>query len=307
MTSACSRAISALLNTHSISIFLAESRSDLILMDGAGFPDHLRRKLTLPVSPSGLVDVLTYRGVSLLKDHPIALEHLRHHRLPDQLAMPIWYGSHQLGLIVIANPRGEAEVTNRILAMLADLTGVALHAAKKVSRIQGEADTDALTGLANRRALKERVTLEIQRSLSYQTSMSLAMIDVDHFKKYNDQNGHSAGDQVLKGVASLAAGTTRKTDMVARYGGEEFTVVMGGANKSMAAQHAERIRRTIAEQPFPHAETQPLGCLSISVGIASLPDDATTMEELFEKADQALYEAKRKGRNQVVVYRAPGK
>ncbi len=143
-----------------------------------------------------------------------------------------------------------------------------------------------------------------KRSLSYQTSMSLAMIDVDHFKKYNDQNGHSAGDQVLKGVARLAAGTTRKTDMVARYGGEEFTVVMGGAKKQMAQQHAERIRRIIAQQPFPHAETQPLGCLSISVGVATLPDDATTLEGLFEKADQALYEAKRRGRNQVVVYQA---
>jgi diguanylate cyclase (GGDEF)-like protein len=224
------------------------------------------------------------------------------HGLPSELAVPIWYGEQRLGLITVANPQGELQVIRRMLAMMADLTGVGLHAAGQVSQIRNSAERDALTGLANRRALMARLTFELQRCISYESCTSLAMIDVDHFKQYNDQNGHQAGDQVLQTIAKLMSATTRRTDLVARYGGEEFTVILTGTDQEQAFRHAERIRKTIVEHNFPHGETQPLSRVTISIGIATFPHDATSVESLFETADKALYRAKHAGRNRVVCY-----
>jgi diguanylate cyclase (GGDEF)-like protein len=302
VTSACSRGITALLHTRSIAILLAESDCRLRLTDGTGFPSELRNNFSCGVGEAGLVGVLALRGVSSLSEHPAAQAFLREIALPVELAMPIWHGNHQLGLILVARTIGEPQVTRRTLAMLADLTGVGLDAARQVSQIRDEAENDPLTGLANRRTLLTRITHELQRSLSYHSRTSLAMIDVDHFKHYNDHNGHAAGDAVLRSVARLAASVTRRTDLVARYGGEEFTVVLSGASRDQGFRHAERIRSTIAVHPFEGGKAQPLGIVSISVGLATFPDDAESVESLFEAADQALYRAKNGGRNRVVLY-----
>jgi diguanylate cyclase (GGDEF)-like protein len=300
--SACSRSISALLHTRQLAILLAESRTHLRVVDGAGFPVELRGQLSCPVGDAGLVDLLAQRGVSSVSDHPVAAAFLQRHELPAELATSIWYGEQQTGLILVARPSGEPQVVRRTLAMIADLTGVGLQAARQVSQIRDEAETDALTGLANRRSLLVRVNLELQRSRAYQSRTSLVMIDVDHFKHYNDHCGHAAGDQVLRLVAQLAVSATRRTDLVARYGGEEFTVVLSGADRDQAYRHADRIRRTIAGHPFPQGERQPGGRLSISMGVATWPDDADDADALFEVADRALYRAKESGRNRVVLY-----
>jgi two-component system, cell cycle response regulator len=115
----------------------------------------------------------------------------------------------------------------------------------------------------------------------------------------NNKNGHPARDEALRSVARLIAATTRRTDLVARYGGEEFCVVLCGADCGQALQHAERLRRVIADHEFQHGAHQPLGRVSISIGVATFPDDAREVQTLFEAADQALYRAKREGRNRV--------
>src|SRR5690606_32889744 len=116
-------------------------------------------------------------------------------------------------------------------------------------------------------------------------------------------NGHPAGDEVLRQVAHIMQDGRRANDFCARYGGEEFAIVLVDTSKLTAAQVAERLRERVASHPFPNGHTQPGGCLSISVGVASFPDDASDSEALVRAADAALYEAKRGGRNCVVLAR----
>lgn len=167
------------------------------------------------------------------------------------------------------------------------------------SRLQELSITDGLTGAFNHRYFYEKLTEEMKRAERYCHSFSIIMSDIDHFKHYNDTNGHVAGDTVLKEVASCIRRNVRDQDMVARYGGEEFSVILPETVKKEAVDVAERIRRCMMTHPFPHKETQPGGNLTISLGVAAFPDDAAEPKDLIEKADGALYRAKELGRNTV--------
>ncbi|MDD5306591.1 MAG: GGDEF domain-containing protein [Deltaproteobacteria bacterium] len=305
VTAACSRAFTTLLGTRRVAIFLTHENGKLLLVDGAGFPAELRSALTITVATSPLKPVIEYRCVCELKDTPEAVAILATRGLPDGLASSVWYGERLLGLILLADYEVDRHMAHRIVAMLADLMSVGLHAAGLVSQIRHDAENDALTGLANRRSLMVRIATELQRTRSYGSRLSLIMIDVDHFKKYNDQNGHGPGDEVLKKVASLMAATIRRTDLVARYGGEEFTVLLSGADGANAQQTAERVRLAVEANDFPNGKSQPLGRVTISLGYATFPDDACDVAGLFKAADAALYQAKSQGRNRVVAYAGP--
>ncbi len=169
------------------------------------------------------------------------------------------------------------------------------------SRLAQLAVTDGLTGLYNHRHLHERLALEVERSARNGLPLSLLMIDVDYFKHYNDHHGHPAGDDVLRMVARLLTEGRRANDMVARYGGEEFSVILVDTAKFTAAKLAERIRELVATHPFAFTERQPGGHLSISIGVASFPDDAGDPDALLKAADSALYAAKHAGRDCVVL------
>jgi diguanylate cyclase (GGDEF)-like protein len=169
------------------------------------------------------------------------------------------------------------------------------------ARLAQLAVTDGLTGLYNHRHFHERLALEVERSGRNGLPMALFMIDVDHFKKYNDRNGHPAGDEVLRQVARLLSDGRRVNDVCARYGGEEFATVLVDTPKLTASQVAEKLRRRIADFHFPHGEGQPGGHVTVSVGVAAMPDDATDAEALVRSADAALYRAKAGGRNCVVL------
>jgi len=302
--SACSRAVTAMLMTRQIGIFLRQNEG-LLLVDGAGFDPDLRGHLCLPLSDHGLIGLIEDRGVASLTGHPIAEGVLRQHALSWDTAVPLWHGERFMGLLLVAGATGERKMVQRILAMLADLTSVGLNAASQVSQIRDEAERDALTGLPNRRTLMKRVERESQRARSYGSSLSLAMIDVDHFKSFNDTHGHAAGDEVLRQAARLLHANTRRTDLVARYGGEEFTIVLCGADGEQAAQHAERVREAVAGHEFTNEAGQPLGRVTISIGIATYPVNSKSVTGVFEAADRGLYQAKQEGRNRVVVYRGP--
>jgi diguanylate cyclase (GGDEF)-like protein len=169
------------------------------------------------------------------------------------------------------------------------------------ARLAQLAVTDGLTGLYNHRHFHERLALEVERSGRNGLPLALFMIDVDHFKRYNDQNGHPAGDEVLRQIARLLSDGRRVNDVCARYGGEEFATVLVDTPKLTATQVAERLRRRIADFHFPHGEGQPGGHVTVSVGVAAMPDDAGDAEALVRAADAALYRAKAGGRNCVVL------
>lgn len=161
--------------------------------------------------------------------------------------------------------------------------------------------TDGLTGLHNHKHFYERLVEEMERARRYNNPLSLIMADIDHFKNYNDTHGHLEGDFLLKELASHMKKSVRFQDIVSRYGGEEFSIILPETGKEGAITLAERIRCSVAEQQFPHKETQPGGNLTISFGVATFPDDARDPETLVERADKALYLAKGMGRNRVEI------
>jgi diguanylate cyclase (GGDEF)-like protein len=160
--------------------------------------------------------------------------------------------------------------------------------------------TDALTGLINRRGFDMTLDVEWQRALHHRTPLTVAMIDVDKFKFYNDRYGHVAGDECLRVIGrALAGGLRQDLDVVCRYGGEEFAVILPGTDVTVGAAVAERIRAAVVALGQPHEGTN-TGIVTISVGVASIvPQTSSTPAELVEAADGALYEAKQLGRNQV--------
>lgn len=162
--------------------------------------------------------------------------------------------------------------------------------------------TDGLTGLKNYREFKEAIQAELLRSKRYQRASSLLMIDVDHFKRYNDAYGHPQGDVLLKNMAELIQNNFKDTDIVARYGGEEFAVLLveTGA-KDQAVAVAERLRAMVEKHKFSYEETQPGGSFTISIGVSCYPEDGLAADELIQAADEALYRAKNEGRNRVVA------
>jgi len=159
--------------------------------------------------------------------------------------------------------------------------------------------TDSMTGIANFRAFETELDLEHERAVRYDTPYSILFFDVDHFKNYNDQNGHPAGDAVLKKVAQILGQNSRRSDLVARYGGEEFVVLGRGVDKERALQYAEKLRKSIENEPFLHGEKQPLGRVTVSVGVATYPMAGKDLADVLKSADHALYESKKSGRNRV--------
>ena len=172
---------------------------------------------------------------------------------------------------------------------------------RSLERIAGDlartSQTDRLTMLPNREALERRLHEEIERALRHQQPLALCFVDIDHFKDVNDTHGHAVGDHVLAAVSDTLRSTVRTIDIVARYGGEEFVVIAPGTWSSDAVVLADRLRRRVAA-----SNPSPLGWpLTISVGVASLPEHAADAETLLRKADEALYRSKRAGRDRTSV------
>jgi diguanylate cyclase (GGDEF)-like protein len=164
------------------------------------------------------------------------------------------------------------------------------------------ATTDGLTGLFNYRTFQSRLSEEILRGHRYQKSFILILIDIDHFKHFNDTYGHQTGDDVLRTIAMIIRGNIRNVDFPARYGGEEFVVLLPESACENAFLVADRIRTAIFEHPF-CLNDGAKAPLSVSVGVSCFPADATKKEDLIKMADSALYYAKDQGRNRVSLYR----
>jgi diguanylate cyclase (GGDEF)-like protein len=167
--------------------------------------------------------------------------------------------------------------------------------------VEAMATTDALTGLCNRRAFQERLAEMLRRAERHDRPLTLILCDIDHFKKINDTYGHLVGDVVLKRVAQVIPACVRKVDVAARYGGEEFAVVLEATDAVGGRQLAERIRQEVARLSLP-ADSGSFGC-TLSLGMATFPADGHDERLLLLRADQALYYAKRHGRNQAIAYR----
>ncbi len=159
---------------------------------------------------------------------------------------------------------------------------------------------DGLTGLFNHRHAQDRLNEEFERSRRFGRRFSILFMDVDHFKFFNDNNGHQAGDVVLKSIADLMTNTVRESDIVARWGGEEFIIIAAETEVKQACELAERIRLAVSDHAFAHSKQQPLGIVSLSIGVATISSSTQDAQSLVKLADDAVYFAKDHGRNRTV-------
>ena len=259
-------------------------------------------------------------ALELLKHHPEVTIVLSDERMPDRSGTELLSQvktlypkvirviiSGQMDLEKMMDAINKAEIHRFIMKpwenhiLILQLHEALLHH-KDLSQIltlQTLAITDPVTGLTNHRFFQERINEELERSLRHKRVFSLIMIDIDHFKKFNDQYGHPEGDKALAKIAQLIKTATRTADSLSRYGGEEFAMILPETNKLAAKDVAERIRKDLENAAICGDEA----CfnMTLSLGVASFPEDGKSAAEIINRADQALYTAKKNGRDRVEI------
>jgi diguanylate cyclase (GGDEF)-like protein len=279
----------------------------LVLAVGRGLPASFKPGATFAFGQGRIgyvagnrlaMDEGDFQAVTALARRQLETTEIRD--LKADVVAPIQGGGALLGVLCIGRPSLRQSHAKRLLKMLADLTGMAMVYVHRLRSTQEAASVDSLTGALNKRALLRHLSEEILKAEHDHVPLSLLILDIDHFKNYNDTNGHLEGDAVLKAIGQILQGSIREDDVAARYGGEEFIVLYPGASKGQALVLAEHLRESVASYPFTYAAKQPGGRVTISGGVATFPEDAKGSVELIRAADQALYEAKAAGRNRIL-------
>lgn len=217
----------------------------------------------------------------------------------SRMCIPLVSFGQTLGVLVLDSEQVGAFNLNDVqsLESVADICANAIQNARYVDRVKQLAYLDGLTGIFNRRYFEMRIVEEIDRARRFGNGMAVIMVDIDQFKRLNDEFGHLLGDEVLRQVSSIFHQQLRKIDVVCRYGGEEFAVMLSQTNSQHAFGVAEKLRRLVEGWQFPGVPRS----VTISAGIASFPDHGTGRDELIKAADAGLYAAKLAGRNRVLL------
>jgi len=218
------------------------------------------------------------------------------------LAAPLERDGQLVGTLAVGREGREFEGHERdVFTVLLDKASTSIENISVHQRVSEQAVTDELTGLANNRAFRETIDREAERAERFGHELSLIILDIDDFKRVNDTYGHLQGDEVLQAIAQILHSEPRAIDEPARYGGEEFVVALPETGSEGAVELAERIRVQLEQKLIPAVDGgEPLS-VTASFGTATLPEAASTVRELFEAADEALYEAKRQGKNRVIT------
>jgi diguanylate cyclase (GGDEF)-like protein len=249
--------------------------------------------------------------------HPIILTHLDQGRTYDSvfpkscsirvraqsfLGLPLLVEDRVIGVFALTSrkPGGFTGYNKHVLSIVCNQAALSIADAQLHEEVERLATTDGLTGLLNHRRFQERLIEEFERHARQPQPFSILMMDVDHFKKINDRFGHPVGDQVLRRVAEVLTSLTRKVDSAARYGGEEFVVMLVNTDRRSASKLAERIRLAVERMAFEVNGTRVP--ITLSVGVATYPNDTGERSEIVGMADKALYLAKKTGRNRVCLY-----
>jgi diguanylate cyclase (GGDEF)-like protein len=231
----------------------------------------------------------------------------RRYKTRSFISYPIIIGGRKIGVLNVTDKTGGGaydDVDLSLIESIAPQMALVLDRAEwqeKAAQFELMSITDPLTGLLNRRYLEERLAEELSRSQRYGYSTSFMMIDIDDFKYYNDRNGHQAGDRALEITAQCLKASLRAADVAARYGGEEFCILLPQTTLLEAQVIAERIRRKIERQQFPHGYRQPGGSVTVSIGLSAGSEVYQTPTDVIGAADRALYVAKNRGKNRVQV------
>ncbi len=230
-------------------------------------------------------------------------------RAYDMLFIPLLSGESLVGCLSVDEPRnGQAPTleTVQALEIFANQAVTAIENARRYSDAREQSIRDGLTGAYNHRHFQESLQREVGRAERQGRTLSVLLLDIDDFKAVNDRYGHPVGDAILERiVAEIRSEVRGDMDLVARYGGEEFAVILPETPIEVAAEVAERIRRRIDERLFRPPEAEDVIRVTVSIGLAAYPNDASNKKELIERADAALYRAKRGGKNAVVATSEP--
>jgi len=243
---------------------------------------------------------------------PFYLSDVRHYRSPimpfetgdigSVFVLPMLYEKELLGILALLTEKINALSPYQIelLEVLGNQASTSIANARFHAEIERLAITDGLTGLFNHRYFQERLSQEFSRIARFSEPLSILIIDIDNFKKVNDAYGHPVGDSVLKAVADKIRKTIRNIDVPARYGGEEFAVILIGTDARGAVKMAERLRKAVMNTTF-SGENSTFN-VTISTGISTYAEHIKRKEELIERADRALYQAKNSGRNRSLLW-----
>jgi diguanylate cyclase (GGDEF)-like protein len=215
----------------------------------------------------------------------------------SELCLPLIAFQETLGVLVLESAQLDAfqEQDIRVLQSVADICAIGIRNAMQLHQAKTMASTDGLTGIYNRRGFETRILEEIAGAQRNGLGVSLLIIDIDHFKRLNDEFGHLLGDEVLRQVAKIFTQQIRKNDVVCRYGGEEFAILLPETTTERAAAVADKLRRVVADFQFPGVPRP----VTISLGVADCPTHAASRDDLVRAADEAMYAAKQNGRNRI--------
>lgn len=297
-------------------------RGSLLLLDESSNQLTMTAALGIPTAVSQVAPIAVGHGIAgsvLQENRPLVatVDELGQASAPERryktksfISYPIAIGDRRFGVLNLADKVGGGDYDLRdlnIIDLVAPQIALALERAawqQRANQFQLMSITDPLTGLHNRRYLEARLTEELSRSKRYNYPLSFMMIDIDDFKLYNDQNGHQAGDRALEITAQCLRAALRKIDVASRYGGEEFSILLPQTGLEEAGAIADRIRRKIMSAKFPYARSQPLGHVSVSIGLSTFSPSLDSAEAIVRAADRALYHAKRHGKNRAYAYQA---
>jgi diguanylate cyclase (GGDEF)-like protein len=301
---------------------LQSERASLLVLDESSNSLILKAASGLATDPGKVGPIRVGEGVSgqvIDSGVPVIVTDLRREgRTPAPperkyksnsfISYPIIIGNRKVGVLNVTDKSGGRtfdEVDLSLLEIIGPQVALALERAEwqeRATEFQLMSITDPLTALPNRRYLEERLMEELNRSRRYEFPMSFLMIDIDDFKAYNDKNGHQAGDLALQITAQCLKGALRSADVASRYGGEEFCILLPQTAMAEAGAIADRIRQRVSTTHFPHGKTQPLGRVTVSIGVSTFSEMVNTSENIIAAADRALYQAKNMGKDRVVFY-----
>lgn len=287
-------------------MLIDKNGEDMHVVQTKGMNSEIARYLRMQVG-RGIAGKVAKSGAPLLvddveKDPDLAMRNRPRFKSKSLISIPLKLNEKVLGVLNLSDKANLTRFNQADLKLLTSFSTLASLVIERwlvmedACRFEQLSLIDPLTGIYNRRFLDARLEEELNRSLRQGLEFTVLFIDLDHFKKYNDQYGHLAGDAALRKTAEIIKASLRDMDIVARYGGEEFCVLLPGTSKRLSLHVAERILEGIGQERFPCGAR-----LTASLGIASFPEDAGTLASLLHASDMALYLAKASGRNRLVA------
>lgn len=308
--------VSRLMKAERCSLMILNDRSNELTLEAVlGFGHNLANRVRVKLGEPVAGAVLETGRALLIKDAEsddrVPRASHRNYRRRSFISFPIMLGNKKLGVINLTNRRDDLEYSTEDLMTIETLgPHIALlidraEWRRKAEQFQRMSLTDALTGLPNRRYLDERLFEEVERSKRHSTMLSFIIIDIDHFKSYNDLYGHTNADTVLVRTAQTLRRHVRAIDMSSRFAGDEFCIVLPETGLEDATRIAERLRSEISSTEYVSEQGDPMGRVTISIGISCFGPSRQSPLAIIEAADQALYQAKTSGRNCVVVHGVP--